>query len=311
MKNNKFIIAVVAIVVLIGFILILKAASSKGKAKTSAQAAQAQMKKGIQKAPANKVISKGKGGLTVRMFNSKNVEIPMRVKAFKVADSKSSVYAASSVGGRMQEVLPGTYDIEIDTVPQKIYKNIKVERAKEAVADLGCITGSLIIRTLNAKKASAYYPMRILYPKTGDMVTAYMTNKAIELIPGVYDIEVGTSPRIYRKDVKVDAGKEIIIDMGCVVGSIQVKTIDENKKSVRANVRVTRADTNEIVSSTSSNRTIELGKGSYNVEVLSYPKQTKKDVKVALGEETVVEFTVAAPKPAAPRPQAPAKVKQQ
>lgn len=308
MKIRKIIIGVVVIIAFIGLILIIKSAVSKKMPKKALTAAAA------KKAPVKKVISKGKGALTVRILNSKNTEVPMKVKVFKVADGRSSVYISSTVGGRTQELLPGTYDIEIDTVPQRIYKNIKVEQGREALEDLGSVTGSLIIKTVNAKKLATHYPLRILFANTDDMVTAYVTNKAIDIIPGVYDIEVGTSPRVYKKDIKIDAGKENMVDMGCLTGTLVVKVTDEDKKDVRCGVRVTRAPANEIISSTTSNKPIDLGKGSYNIEIMSYPKQSKKDVKINIGEESVIEFTVAkpvapqkpiaaAPKTAAPRPQ--------
>ncbi|MDP3730635.1 MAG: hypothetical protein Q8R14_03815 [Candidatus Omnitrophota bacterium] len=302
MGNKKFIIGIIILIALVGLILFAKAIAPK--AKTGKAPLTTQVKKGTKKAPAKKVISKGKGALTVRIINSKNVEIPMRIRAFRAIDSRSSVYMTSSVGGRTQEVMPGTYDIELDTVPQKIFKLVKVAEGKETIEDLGCVTGSITIRTLNAKKTAAYYPVRILYSNTSEMVTAYMTNKTMEIVPGHYDIEIGTSPRLYKKDVKVAAGKEAIVDMGCVVGSLTVKTTDENGKNVRSNVRITKSGTNEIVSSTTSNKPIDLGKGTYNIEVLSNPKQSKKDVKVNTGEELVTEFTVGAPivlqKPAKP-----------
>jgi len=196
----------------------------------------------------------------------------------------------------------------VDSIPQKIFKNIKVAEGKETVENLGCVTGSIFIKTLNAKKAPAYYPVRILDSGTSDMVTAYMTNKAMDIVPGTYDIEIGTSPRQYRKNVRVISGKEAVIEMGCVVGSLVVKTVDGNGRNVRSNVKITKADTNEIVSSTASNKPIDLGKGTYNIEVLSSPKQSKKGVSVNLGEESVAEFIVTAPaaqkKPAKPAAEA-------
>ncbi|MCX5667464.1 MAG: hypothetical protein NTY34_04035 [Candidatus Omnitrophica bacterium] len=294
MRNKKLIAGIIVLIAFVGIILFSKAIATKAKAmKTTASAAQ--VKKNLKKTAAQKVISKGKGGLTVRIVNSKNVEIPMRIKTFRVIDAGSSVYAASLVGGRMQEVTPGTYDLEVDSVPQKIFKNIKVAEGRETIEDLGCVTGSITVRTLSAKKTAAYYPMRVLYSRTNDMVTAYMTNKTMEIVPGVYDIEIGTYPRLYKKDIRVIPGKEVIIDMGCVAGSLTVKTVNENGKNVRSSVRITRADTNEVASSTTSNKPIDLGKGAYNIEVLSNPRQSKKDVKVNVGEESVAEFIISAP----------------
>jgi hypothetical protein len=307
MRNKKLVIGIIVIFVFIGFIVAAKAMLPKGKG-SKAQPQAAQTKKSSGKIPAKKAISKGKGALTVKILNYKNTEVPVKVKTFKAADSRSSVYAASTAGGRTQELLPGTYDIEVDTVPQKIFKNIKVSEGKETLENLGCITGSLVVKTINAKKALAYYPLRILYGRTNEMVTASMTNRPLEIVPGIYDIEIGTSPRQYRKDVKVEAGKEVVVDLGCLTGILIVKTIDENKKDVRCGMRITRSDTNEVVSSAASNKPVELGKGKYNIDVMTSPRQSKKDVTVNTAEEAIVEFIVAVPPPApkapAPRPQA-------
>ena len=293
MRNKGLIISVIVIIALVGFIMITKSIFSKGKNAKPQQAALAG--KNLAAAQAKKIIPKGKGALTVKILNSKKAEVPIRLKAFKAVDKDSSVYIASFVAGRMQELAPGDYDIEIDSIPQKIYKGIRVVQGKETVEDLGCLTGSIYIKTLNSKKLSAYYPIRILYPKSGEMVTAYMTNKALEITPGVYDIEIGTSPRQYKKNVKVEAGKEAILDLGCVTGTLTVKTFDEDKKEVRQSVKISRSDNNEMVSSSLSNRPLDLAKGKYNIEVLSTPRQSRKGVDVKTGEESVIEFTVNAP----------------
>ena len=310
MLNKKILIGIVVVIVFIGFILVTKSILSKAKGKKAV--ATAQTKKGPGKASAKKVISKGKGALTVKILNSKKIEIPVRLKAFRAVDNDSSVYIASFVAGRTQELAPGDYDIEIDSIPQKIYKGIRVSQGKETVEDLGCLTGSIYVKTTNSKKAAAYYPIRILYPKSGEMVTAYMTNKSLEITPGVYDIEIGISPRQYRKNVKVAGGKEAILDLGCLTGTLTVKTVDEDKKDVRQSVRISKAENNELVSSSLSNRPVELAGGKYNLEVLSTPRQTRKDVHINVGEGATIEFTVKAPPVAqrsspprrtAPRPQ--------
>lgn len=312
MRNNKLIIGIIVFIAFIGFILAAKAIFSAGKGKKAAPAAQA--KSDLGKKPAKKAISKGKGAITVKTMNFKSADIPLKIKIFKMADQESSVYVASTVGGRMQELLPGTYDIEVDTVPQRIFKNIRVNENKETIKNLGCVTGALSVKTINAKKALAYFPLRVMYGKTNEMVTASMTNKILEISPGTYDIEIGTSPRQYKKDIKVEAGKESVVDLGCITGTLIVKTTDDNKRDVRCAIRVTRSDTNEIVSSSMSNKPIELGKGKYNVDLMVSPKQTKKDIVVNIGEESVAEVTVTAPmvpqksaasmtKPQTPRPQ--------
>lgn len=145
------------------------------------------------------------------------------------------------------------------------------------------------------KKVPTAYPIRILYVKTNEMVAAYMTNKTLEIVPGLYDVEIGTTPRQYKKDVRVNAGKELVVDIGCLTGTLTVKTVDENGKEVRSAVKITKADTGEIVNTVSSNKPTELMKGKYNIEVLAAPRQVKKDVAVNVGEEALLEFTVNAP----------------
>jgi hypothetical protein len=309
MQNKKLITGIIIVVAIVALVLVAKSLMSAGKHKSVPISTVGAKGAPAAKMPAKKMISKGKGALTVKLLNSKNAEIPMKIKMFKAVGSDSSVYAASTVGSRTQELMAGTYDIEIDTVPQKIIKNIKVNDGKETVKDLGCVTGSLTVRVVNSKKTPAYYPLRILYGKTNEMVTAFMTNKSLEIIPGTYDIEIGTSPRQYKKDVKVEAGKETIADLGCLTGTLTVKTTDENGNEARASVRILKTDTNEMVSSIASNKPTELIKGKYNVEVMSSPRQSKKDVVINTGEESVVEFTVAAPKAPAPKTQ-PVKAKQ-
>lgn len=310
MSNKKLIIGIVVVIAFIGLIAVTKAVFSKGKGEKAAVTAT-QAKKAPGKALAKKMIPKSKGALTVRILNSKKVEVPVRLKAFKAVDRNSGVYMASFVAGRMQELVPGEYDIEIDLVPQRIYKGIRVSEGKEIVEDLGCLTGALYIKTANSKKAVAPYPVKVLYPKSGEMVMAFMTNKSMDVAPGIYDIEIGTSPRMYKNNVKVEAGKENIMDLGCVTGALTVKTTDEEGKDMRRNVRFMKAGTGEMVSSSLSNRPVELTAGKYNIDVLSNPKQSKKDVSVNLGEESVVEFTLKAPivpqkAPAAPKRAEPA-----
>ncbi len=296
MLNKKVVIGVVVLIAFIGLIIVTKAVFSKSKVKgKKAAVTAAQAKKVSAKTPAKKVISKGKGALVVKILNSKKVGVPVRIRAFKSVDRNSSVYMASFVAGRTQELTPGEYDIEVDLLPQRLYKGIKVSEGKETVKDLGCLTGALYIKTLNSKKASAPYPVRVLYTKSGEMVMAFMTNKSMDVAPGIYDIEIGTSPRMYKNNVKVEAGKENTMDLGCVTGSVTVKVKTEEGKDVRQSVRFMKAGTKELASSSLSNRPVELIAGKYDIDIMSNPKQSKKDVSVNTGEESVVEFTIMAP----------------
>ncbi|MBI4974620.1 MAG: hypothetical protein HZC19_02255 [Candidatus Omnitrophica bacterium] len=311
MKNKSLIFGLIAVAIVVGIALIAKPFAAKKPAKKGAPAPTVKMEKKAAQIPAKKAISKDKGGLTVRIVDSKNKEMPLRIRAFKSITAKSSVYLTSLAANKMQEVLPGTYDIEIDTIPQTIYKNISVVRGKEKILDLGSITGSINIKALNAKKTTASYPVKILHSKSKDMVAGTTSDRPVEVFPGVYDVEIGTIPVQVRKEIKVDPGKEAISDLGCTTGTLLVKALDENKKEVRLGLRITKSENNELVTSTATNRPLEILQGVYNVEISSTPKQDRKDVKVNAGEDTLIEFLVQAPavppKPVPPKAPTPAK----
>ena len=298
MKNKMFIMGiVVAIAMIVGIFFV---ARPSGARKTKAAAPAIKAEKPKAQTAAQKAISKGMGGITVKVINSKGKEEFLKVKAFSVIDPKSSIFTAGLTTNRMQELSPGTYDIEVDTTPQKIYKNIKVAADKENVLDLGCPTGSVTVKALNSKKKEASYLVRLVTPKSYILVTAGTTNRPLEVMPGIYDIEIDTAPRLVKKAVKLEAGKETAIDLGVVTGGLIVKVLDEKGKDMRYTTRVRNASTSEIISSGPSNRVMEIQPGAYNIEVLTSPVQTKKDVKVIAGEQASVEVTVQSAVPQKP-----------
>lgn len=305
MKKN-LILGVILAVVILGVVLIV---GQKGMKKTALKpGAPAKAAKPIAAVPAKKAITKGKGALTVKILDSKGKEMPLRIRAFKVIDSKSSVYTASFGANRIQELSPGNYDIEIDTIPQKIYKGVNVSEGRDGAQDLGHITGAVNVKVMNSKGRDASYPVKILYQKSEEVAATVVTNRPVEILPGVYDIDIATLPRQLKSGVRITAGKEELIDLGNIIGSILVRAVDENKKEVRAGVRFLKAETNEVVTTALANRPMEIAQGTYDIEISSMPKQTKKGVKVIAGSETNVEFTVEAARAPTPPP-APVKAK--
>jgi len=306
MKSKNLIVGlVVAAIVVISILFVAKPFTAKKVTKKGIPAMKAQAAKPI--VPIKRAFAKDMGGLTVKILDSKNRDMVLRMKAFKSMDPRSSVYTASFTSNIMQELAPGSYDIEIDTIPQMIHKGISVSKGKETVQDLGHLTGSVNVKALNSKKKEASFPVRILYAKSNIAVASTSTNRAIEIAPGVYDIEIGILPVQSKKDIKVDAGKEAVLDIGCATGTLIIKALDENKKEIRYATRIKKSGTGEIVTSSASNRSLEILEGAYNVEVLSNPVQTKSDVNVGPGEETSIEFLVQAPP--APVKVAPVKTK--
>ena len=117
----------------------------------------------------------------------------------------------------------------------------------------------------------------------------------LEILPGVYDVEIGTSPRQFKRDVRIEAGRETVLDLGCTTGLLAVKAFSEDRKEVRYGIRITKSENNEFIATGSTNRPTEILQGVYNIEVSSAPKQEKKGVKVTAGEETNGEFIVQPP----------------
>ncbi|MFH1190182.1 MAG: hypothetical protein V1682_05765 [Candidatus Omnitrophota bacterium] len=247
---------------------------------------------------AKKTFAKNMGGLNVRTLNVRNRPDVLRIKAFKSDGANSSVHVRTFTSGKAQELEPGTYDIEVDTMPQKIFKGIKVTAGEEAIKDLDYITGNLNVKISNFKKGPASFPVNVYYPKTDIKIATTVANRPLELLAGTYDVEIGILPKIREAAVTVEAGKEKTLELGVLTGALMVKAVDQNKalkSGARQSVKVRRADTNALVINTRVNRTVELGPGRYDVDIDTVPPQVSKDVKIETGKETVVEAIVQAP----------------
>jgi len=289
--KNKIIAAVVTLIVIVfGIIIIFKVVPYKGSVKKITTQAKGETKAAA--VPAKKAISKGKGALLVKILDSKDKSMTLGVKAFKVVDNRSSVYSANFMTNKPHELLPGSYDIEIATVPPKIYKNVRVAEGRENIEDLGKITGSVNVKLLNAQKKEVRYVVRVLYPNTTSVLTTGVANKPVEVIPGTYDVEIETLPKTLKKGIKVEAAKESALEIGMITGTLFVKVTDNSGKELREIMRLTKSPSNEFVSSPVANRRLELVAGNYNVEIMSSPRQIKKDLIIKPGEETAAEFIV-------------------
>lgn len=299
MKDKKLIIGIIVIAALAaGFVLIMKSSGSKSKAALKPVTA-GKVQKGKVPPPAVKTFSKDMGGLTVKVLGSKAKSIPVRVAAYKAADSNSSLFVVIFASDKMQELPPGAYDIVIDTTPTKIYKNIKISKGKETVENLGQVTGLLNVKAQNARKKDAFYPVRVTYPGTNMTIANTTASRPIEVVGGSYDVEIVSMPRQTRKGVNIEPGKETVIDLGCTTGMLTVKAVDVNNNGLRYGVSVIKPDNNEIIISDRTNRPIEVPQGTYKVGIASSPPQNKANVVIKSGEETSVEFKIETPVPAA------------
>ena len=304
MKNRGLVIAIAAVVAILAIIFIVRPIVSKGPAE---KISKTEKTKTAAALPAKKAFAKGMGGLTVKIKGSKDKPQYLRVRAFNADGKNSSVFISAFGSERMQELPQGAYDIEIDTLPVKLYKNIKVSEGKETIEDLGAIAGSLNVKALNSKKKEAPVTVKVIQPRSNLMVTIVTANRPADIVSGVYNLDIETLPPQTKNGVKIEAGKETLLDLGVVSGSVIVKAVNGDGKEVRAAVRIKNPANNAIVTSTTTNRALELMPGEYDIEILSTPAQAKKGVRVNAGEETAVEVSIKNP-PAAQQP-APAKRK--
>ena len=289
MKNRGLVIAIAAVVAILVIIFIVRPIVSKGHAK---KVSKAEKIKTAAALPAKKTFSKGMGGLTVKIKDAKDKPQYLRVRAFNADSKNSSVFITAFGSERMQELPPGAYDIEIETLPVKLYKNINVSEGKETIEDLGAITGSLNVKALNSKKKEAPLTVKVIYSKSNLMVATVTANRPADIVSGVYDLDIETLPRQTKNGVKINAGKETLLDLGVVSGSVVVKAVNEDGKEARAAVRIKNPANNTIVTSTITNRALEVAPGEYDIEVLSTPVQAKKGVRVNAGEETTIEVSI-------------------
>lgn len=265
-----------------------EAAKKESKPAASSQAA-------LKKEAPKRVFPKNTGGLTVRIADSKNKAIPVKIRAFRVSDNRSGVFMASFTSNNMQLLPAGTYDIEIDTVPQKLYKSVSVQNGRETTEDLGSMTGSLMVKAMNAKNQEGRYPIRVFYEDSAVPVATGMTGKPMEIVSGPYDIVIVTMPNI-KKNVRIETGKEALMDLGANMGELTIKAADESGKPARVPCRIRNKDTGEMVASSVTNRPLELISGLYEVEIQQKTGvPLKKEAKINPGESTMMEFVVQAP----------------
>lgn len=313
MKNKYIVIVAVVVALILGIGLIKNSGIFKARAKkttvlsSKVQAQTAKAPAQAAKEPAKKTFSKDMGGLTVNVKDVNKKDLNLRISAYKAADRDRSVYAAAFTANRMQELSPGAYDIQLETIPPMLCKGIEVSRDKETVKDLGAMMSAVNIKLLKGEKKDASVSVRIMKQGSRTAITSGATNRPIQLLPGTYDVEINTVPRQLKKDVKAEAGKEALIDLGDPMGALVVKAVDENNKETRLGARIKKADTGEEVAGITTNRPIDILKGVYTIELLSSPAQTKKDVTIEAGSESTVEFTVEAPRSAPARVPPPAK----
>lgn len=303
--KSKAIVVVVAVVGLVAVIALVMMARAGGRkapastpAVTSAKGAKApaSQKAVAQTAPAKKAISKDMGGLTVKLTGVKKNEMNARGKIFRVIDAKSSVFSGTLAANRLQELPPGNYDIEMDTAPAIIRKNINVRKGGETVEDLSQMVGSIDVKVSGPAGKANPYKVKVVQEKSAVAVASGSSLKPIDIVAGTYDVQIESLPKQIIKGVRVEPGRAAPVDIGST-GSLRVKVVDDAGKEAKVPVRIRKAG-GEFVASWTSNKPLDIMPGAYDLEIGAAPADLRKDVRVSAAEETIVEAAAkAAPAP--------------
>jgi len=300
MKNkNMFVVAGIVILLILAVVLVLRPSVNKKqpvKKQAAKETVTAQAKKTALPAPkpaAKREIPKDVGLLIVKASGSNNKPTYAGIRIFKVLDSQSSLFYVSGTSNAFIKLPPGNYDIELNALPPKLYKNVKVAPGQENVVDLGAVTGSLKIRIVDQAGKNENYDVKVFHAKSRNIVCSVASNRSIELLPGIYDLEITTLPPDTRKDVKVEAGKENLVDAGSITGTLTVKaTKSSDGTPLEGMAFVKRPGTNESLATISTNKMVRLLRGSYQVELSGDKTKTKKDVTIEVGKDSVLEFSI-------------------
>jgi hypothetical protein len=249
-----------------------------------------------------KVFKSGMGGLTIKLVAASGSDKMQRIRAFKATGPRSSSYTGTFITNRMQNLLPGVYDIELDTMPPVIYKGVNISKEKETIEDIGCITGSVIVKAESASKKPLAFSVRFFYPDSRIIAAVANVNKPFEILSGTYDVEIATAPVQLKKAFVVENGKNNEIDLGMITGILSIKAVDENGVLASYPIRIRKAGTSEFAASSMTNRPAELVAGVYDVDILTRPVQTQKGVTVTVGKEASIDVIMPVP----PKPVVPA-----
>lgn len=111
----------------------------------------------------------------------------------------------------------------------------------------------------------------------------------VEVDPVItYDIVVNTIPQVIKKGISLEGGKENTINIKSPQGNIYFKSNHSEYKHLSALIRNTSTD--EILNSQSKNTFDRYLVGSYNIEILSLPRITLKNVKVEQSKTTTIDI---------------------
>lgn len=212
---------------------------------------------------------------TVRLVDSEGAVTD--IFPFTLYDPETGLAVAYSSGG-LAEVPAGEYNAVVNSNPI-IEQPVTV--APGETVDITLNIGGIQIVTEDGQPTGDY-AFYVYNAETGDMISGSF--ERMEIAPGVYNVEVYTTP-VTRTQVTVVGGETVDIPIGGV-GTIQVVTADGQTTDEYA-FYVYDATTEEMV--ISGFGPVELAPGTYNVEVYTTPITT---IQVTVTEDETVDVPV-------------------
>ena len=175
----------------------------------------------------NIIVSEGKetikdiesmGAITVKMLNSKKLPAAYPVRVFSGKVGSALVLGSTN---RPIDIMSGAYEIEIGGIPPFPRKMIKVFSGKEAIEDIGCVTGSMTVKVVDASGKEVRSMFMIRKAGKRDVITAGSTNNPVEIAEGIYDVEVSLRPSQVKSGIKITAGDSSVVEFTAVPQAIE------------------------------------------------------------------------------------------
>ena len=178
---------------------------------------------------------------------------------------------------RPEQLKPGTY--VIGTRKQELTR-VEVMAGKNIVVDMADVTGSVAVKGIAGGLVYLYEPGKTYKQSLAQFIKS--TKRPEQLKPGTYVI--GTHKQELTR-VEVTAGKNIVVDMADVTGSVAVKGITRGLVYLYEPGKTYKQSLAQFIKSTK--RPEQLKPGTY---VLGTNKQELGTIELKLGEKLTVDL---------------------
>lgn len=148
------------------------------------------------------------GRLKVDSLDEESKKLTSILVVVKSEDNKT-VESFHTCGER--DIFPGNYTVEVHTVPH-IERKVVIKAGELTELDLGRL-GAIIVN-LKSGASKGERVMASLWSSDGERrIESFYTGSKVKVVPGRYKLEVSTKPNSIWREINVEAGKLISIDL--------------------------------------------------------------------------------------------------